>query len=77
MAPEIAARAFDTFFTTKAAGRGTGLGLAVCRTVVERLGGQIVLETRPGEGCRCDVVLPKRITMPATDRRAADPATVT
>jgi signal transduction histidine kinase len=42
MAPEVAARVFEPFFTTRAA--GTGLGLAVVRRIVEDLGGSVALE---------------------------------
>jgi signal transduction histidine kinase len=50
MPPEVAARAFETFFTTKEAGKGTGLGLDIAqRIVVERHGGTITIESRPGE----------------------------
>jgi signal transduction histidine kinase len=50
MTPEVAARAFDHFFTTKEAGRGTGLGLAMVRSLVEALGGSIRFESEPGAG---------------------------
>jgi len=49
MAPEVAARAFDPFYTTKRAGQGTGLGLDIARrTVVERHGGSITIDSHPG-----------------------------
>jgi signal transduction histidine kinase len=49
MPPEIAARAFDPFYTTKDAGQGTGLGLDIARrTVVERHGGSISIDSQPG-----------------------------
>lgn len=48
MAPEHAARAFEPFFTTK--GAGTGLGLAVTREIVERMGGAVTLTSTPGSG---------------------------
>jgi|GEM_PF-2868539 len=66
MPPDVATRAFEAFFTTKSAGKGTGLGLAVCRTVVERLGGTIELETAPGEGCSFRVSLVAQPDVAAT-----------
>jgi C4-dicarboxylate-specific signal transduction histidine kinase len=49
---------FDPFVTTKAAGHGTGLGLAVCHTIVERLGGTIEAGNRAEGGAAFAVVLP-------------------
>jgi signal transduction histidine kinase len=50
MSPEVAARAFEAFYTTKDVGKGTGLGLDIARRiVVERLGGGIMIDSRPGE----------------------------
>ena len=60
MAPEVAARAFDAFYTTKDVGKGIGLGLDIARRiVVERHGGAIAIDPRPGE-----TVL--RVTLPVT-----------
>ena len=50
MPPEVAARAFEAFYTTKDVGKGTGLGLDIARRiVVERHGGAINIDSRPGE----------------------------
>ncbi len=50
MPPEVAARAFEAFYTTKEAGKGTGLGLDIAqRIVVERHGGTITIDSQPGE----------------------------
>jgi signal transduction histidine kinase len=49
MPPEVAARAFEAFYTTKDVGKGTGLGLDIARRiVVERHGGTITIDSRPG-----------------------------
>ena len=53
-------RIFEPFFTTRAEGEGTGLGLAVSRGIVEKLGGRIEVANRPGVGCSFRVVLPRR-----------------
>ena len=50
MAPDVVARAFDAFYTTKDVGKGTGLGLDIARRiVVDRHGGTIDIDARPGE----------------------------
>ena len=50
MPPQVAARAFEAFYTTKDVGKGTGLGLDVAqRIIVERHGGTIAIDSRPGE----------------------------
>jgi PAS domain S-box-containing protein len=58
MEPEIAARAFEPFFSTKRKGEGTGLGLATVYGIVTGAGGQISVDTEPGKGTVFHVHLP-------------------
>jgi len=56
--PEIIEQVFDPFVTTKAPGQGTGLGLAVCHTIVEGLGGSIEVANRTQGGAGFEIRLP-------------------
>jgi signal transduction histidine kinase len=56
--PEHLARIFDPGFTTKGARIGMGLGLLICRRIVERHGGRLQVTSTPGEGAECTVRLP-------------------
>lgn len=58
IAPETLAHVFEPFFTTKPFGVGTGLGLAVCKNIVEEHGGTIAIDSAPGRGTRVRVELP-------------------
>jgi signal transduction histidine kinase len=51
-------RCFDLFFTTKEAGRGSGLGLSVAHHIVEQHGGTIAVASQPGRGATFTVTLP-------------------
>ncbi|EYF04044.1 sensor histidine kinase [Chondromyces apiculatus] len=59
IAPAMKARLFEPFATTKEVGQGTGLGLAVCRGLVEAAGGAITAEDVEGGGARFVVELPR------------------
>jgi CheY-like chemotaxis protein len=56
--PALQARLFEPFFTTKPPGVGTGLGLPLCRGIIEEHGGSISVESQPGQGAVFRVVLP-------------------
>jgi signal transduction histidine kinase len=57
MDQETAVRAFEPFFTTRA--KGTGLGLPICRKIVEAHGGKIALQSQRGSGTQVTVELPQ------------------
>jgi PAS domain S-box-containing protein len=69
MPPEVRDRAFDPYFTTKAQGQGTGLGLSVVHGVVQSCEGHIEIDTAPGRGTRMRVYLPR--TDPGVDAMPA------
>jgi len=58
MAPDVLARVGTPMFTTKAVGRGTGLGLAVSRRILEAVGGRLDVASRVGEGTVVTLTIP-------------------
>ena len=57
MTPEILSRATEAYETTKPAGKGTGLGLAMVRAFVEEAGGTLRFESTPGIGTQVEITL--------------------
>jgi CheY-like chemotaxis protein len=58
MAPEILMRVFEPFYTTKAVGKGTGMGMSVVHGIVKSHGGAIGIESSLGQGTKVEVYLP-------------------
>jgi len=64
-------RVFEYFYTTKPPGRGTGLGLGICKAIVDSHGGTLTAGNRPEGGARFTVLLP-RGQAATTPKAAAD-----
>jgi signal transduction histidine kinase/CheY-like chemotaxis protein len=73
---DILPRIFESFFTTKPRGMGTGLGLPISLGIVRSLGGEILVDTRKGDGATFRVRLPAEVgsvPAPAPSAAAAPP----
>jgi signal transduction histidine kinase/CheY-like chemotaxis protein len=72
MTPEVLAKAYEPFFTTKPVGKGSGLGLAQVLGFAKQSGGGVRIDSVPGEGTTVHVYLPRSAVPqaidPATDR---------
>jgi PAS domain S-box-containing protein len=71
MDPDTLARAVEPFFSTKGLGKGTGLGLSMVHGLAAQLGGELRIESAPGQGTCVVLDLPLAHEEPATD--VADP----
>ncbi|MBW2537918.1 MAG: response regulator [Deltaproteobacteria bacterium] len=65
MPPGVLARACEPFFTTKRTGEGTGLGLSMARSIAHGHGGELVIESRTGQGTTVRLYLPQAAPTPA------------
>jgi two-component system, NtrC family, sensor kinase len=72
MSDEVRAKIFEPFFTTKAVGSGTGLGLSIVFRIIEDHGGQIEVQSTPGEGSEFIIRLPLKQAAPVADTTLQD-----
>ena len=71
MTPEIAARAFEPFFSSKGPGKGTGLGLSIVYGFARQSGGSATIRSEPGQGTAVTILLPRSLDPGASDGSGA------
>lgn len=72
MSTEVITKAFDPFFTTKPIGQGTGLGLSMVYGFVKQTGGQVHIDSQPGQGTSISLLLPRDQQEPIQAEAAVD-----
>ncbi|KQQ31723.1 histidine kinase [Methylobacterium sp. Leaf123] len=75
--PEILERVCEPFFTTKAVGQGTGLGLAMVFGLAQQAGGRLRITSEVGQGTRIELALPRADSTAQGIEETATPAVVT
>jgi PAS domain S-box-containing protein len=74
MPEDVQRRVFDPFFTTKSPGEGSGLGLPLCRSMIENHGGTIEISSQPGQGTTVSLTLPAAASEAPAPQDASGPA---
>ncbi len=75
--PELLERVCEPFFTTKAVGQGTGLGLAMVFGLAQQAGGRLRIASEVGTGTRIELALPQAEATPEADAAEAVPEVAT
>ena len=72
MPPDVIEKIFNPFFTTKPTNQGTGLGLSISSDIVRRHGGNIAVQSEPGEFTEMTITLPVEAPPEAEQGDAGD-----